>query len=258
MSSGAGGNQGEPAQTPTGPVIVKVYRTRRGALREWMRQAGTTLRHKTSPSPRGRRETERRVLARWRAAGFDVPRDLTDEHPELSGPDRIVLEALSGPTLHERLRRRPRAERDAWLTRFAAGWSRRHEHVVRTGDPTFLQEHGSFHHVLLHGPRLVTIDHEQVYTRGADIQALLLKEVLGYVRSIERMGAGRLLADDLRALLGAYDDPARLVHACELGLAPGPMRQTLQTLEGSKRTRRKQRLTELVRDLAQAELTRRS
>lgn len=257
MGSGRG-NVIAFVQTERGPVVTKRYLPRRGRLAEAGRRLGTSLRPKSSPGASGRRATERRVLAAWRRAGFDVPAELSAQHPRLAGDDVLVLEALDGPTLWDRLaEQRDRAGRDAWLTRFARTWGRRHAKAFASGDPAFLQEHGSFRHVLLHGERLVTIDLEQVYLPGAHIPSLLLKEVLGYLRSVQPHDGGRWLDGDVRTLLRAYDDPARLVHAADELLAPRLARRVLHVFESTARTRRKRALAELLRRAAVHELDRR-
>ncbi len=131
------GNRSWRIDTPRGAVLQKLYVERAGAVRGVVRDALiAVMGTKTSARAAARRATERRLLATWRAAGFDVPRDLTDEFPELGGDRVAVFEFVEGRPLYDVLAREglagaPRAE---ILLRFAADWGRRHVAALRGSD----------------------------------------------------------------------------------------------------------------------------
>lgn len=210
------GNLSWRVETGRGTVLQKVYLARHGALRSALRALVVALaRRKSGTSPLARWATERAVLAHWRERGFDVPRDLSGEHPGLCRPGVSVLEFVSGDVLQRLLAdpRLPRAERDALLTRFAAQWSRRHRAALDTGDVLLVQEHGGFEHVMVAGGRMVTFDFEQVYRPGRAVQPLVTREIAGYLRTLKKRVADDVFVLDLRAIVAGYTDRA-LLRAC--------------------------------------------
>lgn len=217
------GNRSWRIDTPSGPVLQKLYRERSGLLVAWVRDLlirGMGV--KTPASPAARRATERRLVAAWRAAGFDVPEDRTDRHPEYGAPDVALFEFVEGTTLHDLLVR-PEfrgAVRRTTLERFAADWGRRHAEALARTDASLLQEHGSVRHVIVAGPRLVTIDLEQAFLPRRDLRPLVAKEVASTLRSLwKRVGPERFDAD-LAAVVAGYPDPAILRAAADEYLAP--------------------------------------
>ncbi|MCG3133953.1 MAG: hypothetical protein HMLKMBBP_01222 [Planctomycetes bacterium] len=220
------GNRSWRVETPSGPVLQKLYVERAGPVRTFLRElllsaAGS----KTSARAAARCATERRLLAAWRAAGADVPRDLTDapEGRALAGPRIAVFEFIDGATSLWDLvvdRAVPAEARRAALARFAAAWGARHAAALRANDPSLVQEHGSIRHVLLTPDRVVTIDLEQAFRGTGDVLPLVAKEIAGYLRSLrKRVGEERFPAD-LATMVAAYPDPALLVRAADCYLAP--------------------------------------
>ena len=219
------GNRIWRVETPDGPVVQKLYDRRTPWPREELRALLTALvGRKTSPRALERRATEQRLLAQWSAEGFDVPRELSAEHPGLAGPRQLVLEWVGGPHLLHVLKAKsstPRPERDRLLSRFASEWRRRHDLATERDDPSFIQEHGSLAHVLVVGERLVTYDLEQGYRRRGSVFPALAKEVADTLRTLRGRGDPDHWKDDLRVLVASYGDRDRLQRVVDRYLRPG-------------------------------------
>ena len=225
------GNRLWIVDTPRGRVLQKLYAERGGALRCRVRDLLARLRGgKSGTRAAARRATERRLLALWREAGCDVPRDLSDEHPELVNGRTLVLEFVEGPLLARALREAgaDRARRDGLLEAFAATVRRRHDLALQRGEAGLIQEHGGVQHVIVTGtadtPRLVTFDLESAFTLRRDLLPLIAKELAAALRSLARV-QGRALdesvfRDDLRALVRGYGDRARLAACAAHYLRP--------------------------------------
>jgi hypothetical protein len=213
---GADGNRVWRVNTPSGPVVQKLYRERHGALRILARRLAVWLAgRKTRPDALGRWRTERDVLAAWRAARLRVPRDRSGEHPELVGECVTLLEFVKGRSMAAILHdsELPRAERDRLLERFARRWSRRHRMVLDSADRRLIQEHGTFDHVLVHRGRLCCFDFEQAY-RSGPLVLEIAREVSGYMRSLHKTAPDEATFEaDVRALVSGYREPA-LLRAC--------------------------------------------
>ena len=106
------------------PALLKEYRARGAALREWTKAVGYwVLERKRGVTVRGRCALERELLALWRRQGFDVPAVLTHPLPPGFDPRAATwLEYCPGPTLQRFVRdaAEPLALREAEVARFAA------------------------------------------------------------------------------------------------------------------------------------------
>jgi hypothetical protein len=237
------GNRSWRVETPRGAVLQKLYGERSGGLRAALREALISLAGaKTSARAAARCATERRLLAKWRAAGFDVPLDRTAEFPELGGPRVAVIEFVEGGRpLWDVLVRKDLADadRDALLGRFAAQWGRRHAAAIAAADAELVQEHGSLRHVLAAGGRLVTIDLEQAFRPRRDVRPLVAKEIAATLRSHwKRVGEERF-ARDLRTLAASYPDAAVLRLAADEYLrSPSALRRLLWRCDRALRGRK--------------------
>ena len=201
------GNLSWRVETPSGPVLQKVYLARHGAIRGALRTLLMTLfSGKSGASPLARWRTERAVLAHWAELGFDAPRDLSPQFPGLAREGVAVLEFVEGRVLLKLLAatRLARPKRDALLVRFATEWSRRHGAAIDTGDTLLVQEHGGFEHVMVTPDRLVTFDFEQIHRAGRDVRRLVAREVAGYLRSLCKQVPDDVLRADVRALIRGY------------------------------------------------------
>jgi len=236
------GNRLWPVDTPRGRVLQKLYAERGGPLRSRLRDLLARLRGgKSGTRAAARRATERRLLALWRAAGLDVPADLSDEHPDLANARTLVLEYVEGPLLSHALRAAAgdRARRDALLTAFAAATRRRHDLALQRGEPGLVQEHGGVQHVLVSGPpgaeRLVTFDLESAFAPRRDLLPLLAKELGATLRSLAR-AQGRdvdaaVLRADIAAFVRGYGERARLAACAAHYLRPRGLARVLWAVD---------------------------
>lgn len=241
------GNRLWPVDTPRGRVLQKLYAERGGPLRCRLRDLLARLRGgKSGTRAAARRATERRLLALWRGAGCDVPRELSDEHPELANARTLVLEFVEGPLLSRALRDGDRARRDALLLAFGAACRRRHDLALQRGEAGLVQEHGGVQHVLVAGPpgaeRLVSFDLESAFAPRRELLPLLAKEVAATLRSLVRAQGRAFTPEGLRADVAAfvrgYGERARLAACAQHYLRPRGLARVLwavdRALEGSE------------------------
>ncbi len=234
------GNRIWRVRLPDGSTVLqKHYGERGGALHCRLRDWGSRLRGlKTGTRAAARRATEARLLAAWRAAGFDVPQDLSARHPELADERTLVLEDVPGETLRRLLieGRVQGARRAELLARYAAATSARMARALARSDVDLVQEHGTADHVLVSGERLVTIDLENGYRAGRDVAALVSKELAGIVRSLAFSGAAAPDAADLAALLAGWGERAILADAVERYLRPhGALARRIAAVDRARR-----------------------
>lgn len=170
------------------PAALKVYRRRRGALREaFARVSHCLFEGKRSPSAWGRRETERRSIKLWQRHGFDVPALLQDAPPpELEGLPCTWFEYVPGPPLFGRLLDPgvSATRKEALVRELACSSRRRHALALELHEPLLLHEHPTTKHVLVSGERLVTIDLEGGYRPEFSPEVAAGLEVAGVVRSL--------------------------------------------------------------------------
>jgi len=211
-------------ETPSGPVLQKMYGEKGGALRSaWRGWMSRVLRGATSSRAEARRRTERETIALWRGAGIDAPEDLTGRHPELAGERIAILEWIEGVPLTRLLAggRLDRAARDALLRRAGAAWGWRHAVAAEKRDPRFVQFHGGLQHLLVAGDRIAAIDLEQAYLPGGAVLPRLAREVAACVRSIAKGAEPAVLRADLAALAAGHPEPALLKAAVAEALGGG-------------------------------------
>ena len=238
------GNRIWRVATPDGTVLQKLYAERGGWLRAWGRELTTRLMGaKTSTRAAGRRATEARLLALWRAAGLDVPANLSDRHPDLANERTLVLEDVSGPLLSQALADPALAgpPREALLARFAAACRARHDQALSRGEAGLIQEHGSVQHVIVSGSRLVSFDLENAYRPRRDLRPLLAKELASVLRSLARLGSEERFRADLAAFVSGYGDVARLREAAGHYLQPSSLLWRLVWAVDRRRDERRDR-----------------
>lgn len=232
-------------ETPIGPAVQKVYRERDGRLRARVRSIlSHVVARKTGVTAHERFVVERSMLHLWRDAGIDVPADLSERVGRPVRERTLLLEDVPGPTLHDVLcdPLTPPARRADLLARFAALWGARHALALSTGDVRFVQEHATFKHVLVCGPRLVTIDLEQHYLPRRDPRPLLAKEIAGYLRSLWKHVDEATYRRDLAVIAVAYPDPPLLRAAADHYLHPKRLLlRTLWALDRMRDARRARR-----------------
>jgi hypothetical protein len=222
-------------ETATGPAVQKLYGEKGGLLRGlWRGWMSRVIRGATSTTAAARRRTEGALLALWREAGIDCPRDLTPVTPHLAGDRVRVLEWIEGRPLTEVLARGglDRAARDALLRRAGAAWGGRHALAAARNDPRLVQFHGGFMHLLVAGDRLVAIDLEQGYLPGGPVLPRLAREVAACLRTLAKCGDEATLRADLAALAAGHPDRALLRAAAEEALSGGgPLRALVRALD---------------------------
>jgi len=213
-------------ETPAGKRALKVYRRRRGALREaFARVSHRLFEGKRSPSAWGRWETERRSVELWQQHGFDVPALLeAAAPPELKGLPCTWFEFVPGPPLFWHLLdpELSAARQEALVRELAQSSRRRHALALELGEPLLLHEHPTTKHVLVSGERLVTIDLEGGYGPDFSPEVAAGLEVAGVVRSLWRDPSQAPLSEALpAAYVDGYGDPSLLrevARAAQSGL----------------------------------------
>jgi len=205
-----GGNLAFLLVTPAGPVVQKLYRQRKGWLREGIRATLSVVRGaKTSSRPDVRRATEADQLRHWRDRGFDVPRLLEPAHAALAPGPFNLIEFVQGPVLLYALTPgsgRSLGERRELMARYAHAWHERHAAALAQDDPRLLQEHGTLEHVIVRSERFVTFDHEQAFRPGTRTLPLVAKEFASTLRSLLKGAGPEVFEELIGALVSGYDD----------------------------------------------------
>jgi hypothetical protein len=225
-----------------GTVLQKTYGERGSCWHVHARELATRLRGgKTSTRARGRRATEARLLALWRAAGLDVPADLSDEHPELAGPTTLVLQYVPGRLLSDWLAdpATPGARRRELLTAWARALHRRLALALERGDAGLVQEHGGALHVIVSGERLVGFDLENGFLQRADLRPLVYKELAACLRSLARGRDAAGFRSDLSTFVAAFPERELLRATARHYLHPAsPMDRLIWTIDRRRSQRR--------------------
>ncbi|MHC4820350.1 MAG: hypothetical protein ACYTDX_01350 [Planctomycetota bacterium] len=205
------GNRVWRVETPTGPVIQKLYRRKAPVWQSAFRSLfARFLRSATGVSIRGRWQVERRMLGEWRKAGVDVPRVLDEEHPRLAGDDITIMEFIDGRLFGWVLGgrdRADRAQRDDAIDRVCAAWGGRLAVAAEKGDRRLVQVHGSFMHYVLTDDRVVTFDLEQVYLPRGAVMPVIAREIAMCLRFLAKQGDRDTFRLDLDVIVASF--PAR-------------------------------------------------
>ncbi len=239
-------NQIWPLHDSDVPVLVKVYSAPTWSPFQWARIVLEGIgRQKTSSRAGARWRTERDVLRVWSQAGFDVPADLTERHPVHPGRPYAVLERVHGRLLGMLLcsGKMGEADRLQAVGRYAAEMGRRHRLAIERGEHRLVHEHPSLQHVIVSGPRLVTIDFEQAFRPVRDVRVLVAHEVVAALRSLGKGADAARFATDLAAFVEGYGSRDGLA-ACarEYLRSPSPRRRLLWALDRRLRRDRKRGL----------------
>jgi hypothetical protein len=234
-ADGRRGNRLWRVETPAGPVLQKFYRAKAGRLRDaWRGVMSRVVRGASGSSPDARCRVEGELLALWREAGVDVPRDLTAEHRHLAGPRVRILEWVEGVPLSDVLAAAgsDRRSRDALLRAAGAAWGRRHAAAEDRKDPRLVQFHAGFMHLLVAEERIVAIDLEQGYLPGGPVLPRLAREVAACLRTLAKGRDDATLRADLAALAAGHPRPALLLAATGRALrGGGPLRGLVRALD---------------------------
>lgn len=209
------GNRLLVLETPQGLGALKVYRNRRGPVREMLSQLShQAFEGKRDPSARGRWHTEQLSLELWSRHGFRVPRILETPIPSQFEADPATwLEFFPGRPLfwHVGDETVDWDEKVRLVQTLAANDRRRHALAIELREPLLLHEHATTKHVLVHQGELCTIDLEGGFLPGACCQSVAGAEVAGTIRSLWRDPQTSPLSEALpREYVRGYGDVDQL------------------------------------------------
>lgn len=226
-----------------GPRVLKVYRGRRGALRDALSSfSGQVFEGKRAVDPAARRETERRSLQIWAREGFSVPALLEGPAPDWADGPVLWLEFTPGQRLSEVLQDQavPMARKARLVRTLARETHARHVRALERQEPLLLPEHPTTKHVLVQqDERLVTIDFEGGYGPNYPVLFAVAQELAGVLRSIPPIETRAGLGD---RFLDAYGDEPLLASACAAYFSWYPSR-ALRRLSDRVRRRRSKSAT---------------
>jgi tRNA A-37 threonylcarbamoyl transferase component Bud32 len=233
------------------PVILKVYRRRRGL---W-RQPFAAFSQRFVEGKRGigaarRRPPEVAALSAWRRHGCDAPRVLGREAPAWIGSHPFLyMEYVAGRSLRDALADPASAasERLALVRALAASCGLRHRRALDADEPLLVQEHPATQHVLVStNGRLVSFDLENAYAPGFSVPTALAYELASTLRSLSALDD----ADEtlVGAFVGGYGETAILRESCGLFLGPSLRWRLYRRQESGRRGERSK--TRAMRRLA--------
>jgi hypothetical protein len=211
------GNLSYRVSGPAGTYLLKLYRRRWGRLQELIEPwYSRYVLRRTSGTAEHRFRSERDNLAVWRREGFDVCRSFDLPLPRGIDPPALWLEYVPGRLLLDALADPDMAwgEKAEYLAALSRELGRRHARALATGERRLLQKHGTASHVMLYGSRLITFDLEGAYLPGHALDAALVRELAGYLRSFLHALRDRV-DDGIEAFAAAYPEPALLRDALD-------------------------------------------
>lgn len=236
------------------PVVLKVYRTRRSRLNEFLKNfSERSLEGKRGATTAIRQATEKLSIDLWSREGFDVVQRV--ERPVPAG---ITLPALwlvycTEPVLWDVLSSRQRglATKLPLVEALGGTLSRRHTRALELNEPLLVHEHGHIKHFFVQGERLIAFDLEHGYRPGYPVIKAVARELSGIAYSLVR--ADEAAADQfLRSFTNGYANKALLNQAiAEVtrgGGLIGKLRRgnELQRVSVATKTRVMERLGELL------------
>jgi tRNA A-37 threonylcarbamoyl transferase component Bud32 len=195
-----------------GPRVLKLYRTRRSALREFLKDCSSRrLEGKRGATARARAETEQKCLALWNAEGFAAPRVLDLPLPAGVAPPALWMEFCPGVILADALAEPNRglSEKQDLLRRVGADFAGRHRRALALREPLLIQEHATTRHLIVQPERLVTFDLENGFRPGFPLREALVQELAGFLRPLIRQ-AGDSADLLLNAFVAGYAERDRL------------------------------------------------
>jgi len=188
------------------PLVLKVYRTRRSRLNEFLKDFSEQhLEGKRGATAAVRQATEKLSIELWSREGFDVvPRV---ERPVPAG---ITLPALwlvycTGPVLWDVLADHQQAVETKLPLIESLGrvLSQRHSRAVRLNEPLLVHEHGHVKHFFIQGERLIAFDLEHGFKPGYPVLKAVARELAGIAYSLARAD-GQAAEEYLRAFAAGY------------------------------------------------------
>lgn len=184
------------------PVVLKVYRTRRSRLNEFLKNfSERNLEGKRGATAAIRRATEKLSIELWSREGFDVV-----QRTERPMPAGITLPALwlayyVEPVLWDVLSHRHGAvaTKLPLVESLGRSLSRRHTRALGSSEPLLVHEHGHIKHFFVQGHRLIAFDLEHGFKPRYPVIKAVARELSGIAYSLVR-------ADETAAeqFLGAF------------------------------------------------------
>ncbi|MGH0028219.1 MAG: hypothetical protein ACQGVC_00385 [Myxococcota bacterium] len=227
--------------TPGREALLKVYRRRGSATREWTRRfAYRVFERKRGVTARQRCSLERRHLALWREQGFDVPALLDRPLPEGCSPDTALwMEYCPGPLLYVFVRQRhePLAERAAQVERYARDLGARQARALELEERGLIMKHASIKHVILCGDRQVSFDLEGRYADAWPMLDALSDELAAGLRSLLRVAPDGELEALGGAFLAGYGRRDQLRAIADFGLRGGGLHRGVRRFADRRRRR---------------------
>jgi len=160
-----------------------------------------------------RRDCEEQTLRLWAASGFNVPKPVPIDIPELRGSCYLVVEYLNGPTLQEHLQSAatPVVDKMEVLTRILRDNCRRQALAVRQGEIRLLHPDPNSSNIICLGSDYYFIDFETTVALG-DLEEAAAIETAKFCRwSARDLGIDHLPELAQRAA-EAYRDQLPILH----------------------------------------------
>ncbi|MCL4786889.1 MAG: hypothetical protein KJ070_08880 [Verrucomicrobia bacterium] len=186
------------------PVVLKVYRTRRSALNEFLKDFSERhLEGKRGATAATRQATEKLGVDLWTREGLPVVRRVERPIPADFPLPALWFEYCAGPVLWEVLSDRQRTldTRLTLVEALAQTLSRRHTRAVELNEPLLVHEHGHIKHFFVQGERLLAFDLEHGYRPGYPVIRAVARELSGIACSLVR--ADQAVADQFLLTLAA-------------------------------------------------------
>lgn len=236
------------------PVVLKVYRTRRSHLNEFLKNfSERNLEGKRGATAAIRQATEKLCIDLWSREGFDVVQRVERPLPAGLTLPALWLVYCDEPVLWDVLtdRHRAVATKLPLIESLGSSLSRRHTRAVELNEPLLVHEHGHIKHFFVQGERLIAFDLEHGFKPGYPVIKAVARELSGIAYSLVR--ADEKVAEQfLGAFASGYRNKALLNQAiaevAHGGGVVGKVRRWSERKRGSShsKTRVMERLGELL------------
>lgn len=205
------------------PLVLKVYRTRRSHLNEFLKDfSERRLEGKRGATAALRQATEKFIIDLWSREGLDVVPRIERPLPVGITLPALWLKYCPEPVLWEVLSdvNRPLAAKLPLVEALGRASSRRHRRALELNEPLLVHEHGHIKHFFVQGERLIAFDLEHGFKTGYPVSKAVAREISGVVYSLVRASqeAGELF---LRAFAAGYENKSLLKQAVAEGTRGG-------------------------------------
>lgn len=172
-----------------GSVVLKSYGLKRSAFNSlWRHLAHRTYAGKSSMFPKGRCETERRLLRMWAQHGFRVP-GLIEVHGLQECPlPLLAIEHIDGPTMDAYFGdpEVPVARKQELVTQVAQAMGERHSKAIELNEPGLVHDRPGLNSILVEAEGPVFFDLEITQLRTPSVAQLASHEILGFLCSLAK------------------------------------------------------------------------